>query len=77
MKDADSFKQEVMIDGLRPTVDGSWPNALQQLLQRMWSSDSAKRPSSTEVVKCLGGILRGDDCDLFPVNRSILYKVRF
>jgi len=70
IKDIDSFNREVMRGGQRPPLDESWPPMIQDLLGRMWSSDSMERPSSREVVGILGQILRGDDCDLFPSARG-------
>ena len=63
------FFEEVIKGNLRPTLDQSWPAQVVTLLQQMWSSDTAKRPSSRQVVETLGAILRGDDNDLYPNSR--------
>lgn len=66
LKDSSAFTQEVFKGGRRPSLDETWPIAIQNVLQQMWSSDCAKRPSSKEVVDRLGALLRGDDDDLYP-----------
>jgi len=65
-----NFIQEVMVEGFRPSIDFNWPTAVKELISSMWSSDSAKRPSSKKVVETLGALLRGHDNDLYPSKGS-------
>lgn len=68
LREPKGFIQMVIKDGHRPALDDSLPNTIRTLLQRMWSSDAAKRPSSKEVVEYLEGLLRGDESELYPVG---------
>ncbi len=62
-----NFYTEVILGGLRPAIDDSWPTAIRNLITRMWSNDIAARPTSDEVKTILGELLRSDnDDDLFP-----------
>jgi serine/threonine protein kinase len=70
-----SFVEEVMRGGLRPSMDEAWPCAIKTLLQEMWASDSGKRPSSSFVVDRLGKLLRGDDYDLYPCKAGWVEKL--
>ena len=66
-----AFTSVVVKGGLRPTLDPSWPEGVRHLLQGMWSTDCARRPSSEEVVESIEGLLRGNDADLFPKARGL------
>lgn len=62
-----NFHTEVILGGLRPAIDDSWPMAIRNLITRMWSNDIATRPTSNEVKMILGELLRsGNDDELFP-----------
>ncbi|KAL7523778.1 hypothetical protein ACHAXR_000326, partial [Thalassiosira sp. AJA248-18] len=62
------FISSVIKGGLRPTIDASWPMELKDLLAKMWSSDSAQRPKSKDLVASLERMLRGTDDDLYPMS---------
>jgi serine/threonine protein kinase len=66
---AENFHDEVVKGGARPPLNELWPVRISELLERMWSTDVAIRPSSKEVVEVLGELLRGDDVDLYPTSR--------
>ncbi len=68
LKDYEKFSEEVFRGGCRPNLDETWPTAIKILIQEMWSSDCAKRPSSREVANRLGEVLRGDDESLYPTK---------
>ncbi len=76
IKEPTAFTQKVSREGFRPPLDNAWPDTIQELLQQMWSSDSAKRPSSREVVDRLGALLRGSDDELYP-NTHETWGYRF
>lgn len=65
---SNNFRNTVHIDGVRPVLDASWPHGVKDTLTKMWSSDSGKRLTSKNVVDVLGGLLRGDDIDLYPIG---------
>ena len=71
------FMDIVIRDGLRPTVNASWPPKIKALLSRMWSTNNAMRPSSKEVVETLEGLLRGDDRNLYPASALDGWKNMF
>jgi len=61
---------KVIICGERPPIDPQWPEEVQELLERAWSSDTSKRPSMTEII----GILKSVISDL--TESRFLHLVR-
>ncbi|KAL7525842.1 hypothetical protein ACHAWF_001529 [Thalassiosira exigua] len=61
-----TFEARVIKGGLRPPLDASWPSELRVMLANMWSSNSADRPASKDVVVTMERILRGSDDGLYP-----------
>ena len=45
--------------GLRPDISRINQPALSELMQRMWLSDAAQRPSATQVVSALEAVESG------------------
>ena len=52
--------------GVRPSLDGGWPQPLRELIQSMWVADPTERPNASEVSKALSAMLQGSDDNLFP-----------
>ncbi len=75
---AENFDEEIVRCGKRPPLDDktSWPLAIRTLLERMWNTDVAKRPCSNEIVSLLGGLLRGDDSDLYPDKNTVVKALK-
>jgi len=65
---ANNFHDKVVVEGLRPSLDESWPLGIRDLLKKMWSRDSGQRLSSKDVMEILGNLLRGKDDDLYPTT---------
>lgn len=65
---ASKFEETVIKGGLRPPINESWPSELKDMVSNMWSSDSARRPASKDVVTTLEILLRGSDDDLYPTS---------
>jgi serine/threonine protein kinase len=62
--------------GERPPIDSHWPRAISQLLKKAWSPDICDRPSMTEIIALLKGVmmeLNGEKptfCDITTVCTS-------
>jgi len=48
--------QQVVIEGKRPDIDGSWPTKLQYLLKCCWSKEINERPSFDIIIDALDEI---------------------
>ena len=66
LTDPKLFHEAVVLKGVRPSMDESWPKGVRDLLEGMWSSNIGRRLGSGEVCRVLGGLLRGEDKDLYP-----------
>lgn len=54
----DEFYQTVVLQGLRPKLDKSWPVKFSELLTACWAEDPFIRPGFDEVVNVLDELLR-------------------
>ena len=54
----------VVEQGNRPTIPNSWPLELRDMLEKGWSTDPSKRPSSEEIRDILGGLSKSATGDL-------------
>jgi len=67
----DIFHTSVFIDGLRPTIDQTWPLGIKDSLEKMWSTDSSNRLASKDFMRVVGDLLRGDDHELYPSGWTV------
>jgi len=43
----------IVVDGLRPTIDDTWPRAMQRMIADCWMQSQERRPTMKEAVKLL------------------------
>ena len=51
--DIDEYFEKVVHSGLRPVINNKWPNQLNSLMTKCWSSDVDTRPPFNEVLSIL------------------------
>ncbi len=68
------FREIIWNQGHGLVVDHSWPDSLQELIEKMWNSNPHERPTIHQVVLVLDDMLRGSDQDLFP--KSLVLRGR-
>lgn len=56
----------IVVDGLRPTIDETWPRGLQRLIADCWMQSQERRPTMNEVA----GVLR----EMFEKERKSYEK---
>ena len=68
--------QMVAMDGVRPSIDSSWPIGFQTLLRDSWQVDQFSRPSFEIIIKRLDALIEAiepevlaEDDHIQPVRR--------
>ena len=61
--------QQVVMAGERPKIDSDWPESLQWLLRRCWSSCTKLRPDLETIVELLEDLIDGKD--IIPGNQTM------
>lgn len=56
-----SIRHAVLDEGYRPTLPDMWPEALRDLLTRMWAEESSERPLARDIATRLTGILQTEE----------------
>jgi hypothetical protein len=56
----EQFVKEVVLGGLRPKLDKSWPAGLTDLIVKSWHMDSRERPTFPEIQERLRSLIKED-----------------
>lgn len=55
------YKLRVVKNGIRPTIDSSWPRELQDLLTKAWHADMDERPTMKQVSEILKEMIANEE----------------
>ena len=56
----EQFVKEVVLGGLRPKLDKSWPTGLTDLIEKSWHKDFLERPTFPEIQERLRSLIKED-----------------